>query len=57
MCLMSYWAKIVLCKNASQLVEPGMFRIPEPATSFLLYFDLQYFEHCLIMPIDLGIYI
>ena len=33
------------------------FEFPEPATFLFLYFDLQHLEHCLIIPIDLGIYI
>ena len=34
-----------------------MFQILELAASFFLYPDLQHLEHCLIIPIDLGIYI
>ena len=61
---MSCWAEIKIYRNASRSVEPssqlvklGMFRIPEPAASLLLYSDLQHFEHYLIIAIDLGIYI
>ena len=48
--------EIKLCRNASRLVEPSMFQILEPAALFF-FFDLQHSEYCLIIPIDLGIYI
>ena len=44
-------------KSCSQLVEPDMFWIFEPAAFFFLYFDLQHLQNCLINPKDSKIYI
>ena len=64
---MSCWTLIKFCRSVSRSIEPssrsmaqlikfGMFRIPEPATSFFSYFDLQHLEHCLIYTRDFMIY-
>ena len=47
--LMGCWTFIKFYRSMSRSVEP--------VTSFFLYSNLQHLEYCLIIPIDLGIYI